>query len=355
MSRRRLLVVTTVHQPDDARIRSKLIATLERDWDITYATRDPGPEDRDHLTWHRLAGGRARRWLSASLLMLAKRWDLVAVHDPELLPAALVRGAVGRPTLFDLHENLPAQLRTKEWIPPMLRPPLGLIAGWVLHVAERVMAVTIAEEGYRGLFRRSHPVLANHLSLPGLPPPQPAATPPFLAYLGDITEQRGALLAVEAAAGAGQGLVMVGRVAPPELAHRIQAAAQDRGVELDVVGPLAHSQALARIAPATAGLSPLADIGNYRHSLPTKILEYLALGLPVLATDLPGTRSVTGDRVGMTYVPPGEPDAWFRAGEALAKRPEIRAATRAAADGVRRDFSWPEEEVLRVYDAAARR
>lgn len=354
MSAGRLLVVTTVHTPDDARIRAKLIGTLSAEWEVTYAARHPGPTDPHGLTWHPLAGGRVRRWWAAALLMQAKDWDLVAVHDPELLPAALMRAWRRRCTLFDVHENVPAQILTKTWIPSVLRRPLSWVASLLLRAAERVMTVTLAEVSYHSLFRNQHPVLANYLPS-SLPPPVSPAEPPFLAYLGDVTEQRGAFLAIEAAAGAGMGLVMVGRVAPPEFVHRLAAEALARGVILELDGARPHPSALARIAPARAGLSPLADIPNYRDSLPTKVLEYLALGLPVLAADLPGTRAVTGDRVGMTFVAPGDRDAWRRAGEKLAATTSLRAEVMARAEETRRDFSWPAAEVLRIYRQAARR
>lgn len=354
MSRGRLLVVTTVHQPDDARIRSKLIATLAKEWDVTYATKDPGPSDDTGLAWYRLAGGRGRRWLTASRVMQSKRWELVAVHDPELLPPALLRALMGRPTLFDLHENVPAQIQTKEWVPSLLRPGLGWTTRLMLRWAERIMAVTVAEEGYRHLFRTGRPVIANHLALADLPPAQPAANPAFMAYLGDVTEQRGAHLAIAAAAGGDMALVMVGRVAPPELIDELRDEAASQGVDLDLVGPLPHSQALARIAGASAGLSPLMDIPNYRHSLPTKVLEYLALGLPVLASDLPGTRAVTDDRVGVVHVTPGDTSAWRRAGAEVAAEPSRRSAAQAAAPSIRASYSWAEQEVLSVYRSAAR-
>lgn len=353
MSRPRLLVVTTVHQPDDARIRAKLIETLTQDWDVTYATRVPGPADMSNLHWRPLAGGRFSRWLAASRLILAKRWDLVALHDPELLPAAILRAGLKRPTLFDLHENLPAQIRTKDWLPRPLRKPIAIVAGMILRVAERVMSVTLAEAGYQPLFRRRHPVIANHPV--EMPAPVPPADPPFLAYLGDVTESRGAFLAIEAAAGAGQRLLMVGRVAPPELGPRLVAAAERAGVEIELAGPLPHREALEAIAPASAGLSPLTDISNYRHSLPTKVLEYLALGLAVLASDLAGTHEVAGDRPGMVYVTPGDPVAWRSAGADLAADTAIRDAAQTVAAQVRATYTWPSDEVLRVYAAAARR
>lgn len=354
MTRPRLLVVTTVHHPDDPRIRSKLIPTLAAEWDVSYAAPAPGPTDRNGLTVVELAGGRIARLLAAGRLLIRKRWDLVALHDPELLPLGLVRSVLGRPTLFDLHENLVELPMTREWLPGPLRRPLAWLGGLALRMAERTMAVTLAEAGYRRLFRRSHPVIANHLPAE-LPAPVPESQTPFLAYLGDITSARGAHLAVEAAAGAGTRLVMVGRVSPPELRAELEDHARRSGVDLELTGPLPHRAALERIGGARAGLSPLLDTGNYRHSLPTKVPEYLALGIPAVVSDLPGTRGPVEGLDAVVFVPPGDPAAWRAAGQGLADVAGIREAAVAQVDEVRRRFSWDPAAVLNAYRRAVRR
>ncbi len=350
MTHRRLLVVTTVHRPDDARIRSKLIPTLAVEWDVWYACRRPGPTSLEGLTWVPLAGGRLRRGLAAARLMLAKRWDLVAVHDPELLPAALLRSLLGRPTLFDLHEDLPAQIRHKGGIPVPLRSLVAAISKGILRLAERVMTVTVAEKGYLGLLKRPAEVIPNHLlaDLPELCPSQG-----FLAYVGDVTRQRGAFLALETAVGAGMPLVMVGRVAPPGFHADLVVRARDRGVDLELVGPLPHAEALQRVASAAAGLSPLLDVPNYRHSLPTKLLEYLALGLPVLVADLPGSTEAVAGLEGVITVAPGDVAAWSAAGSRVTE-PTLRQRAQAQANEVRARFAWDADAVLEAYRGAGR-
>lgn len=349
----RLLVATSVHRPDDPRIRAKLIATLATEWDVAYAARVPGPSDRGGLEWLPLGGGRGRRAWRASRHILSGGWDLVAVHDPELLAAALIRSWLGRPTLFDLHENLPAQIRTRRKVPVLLRRLLASASALLIRLTERSMTVTLAEEGYQTLFARPHLVLANYLP-DYVPAPVEAGDPPFLAYLGDVSELRGAVLAIEAAAGAGMPLTMVGRVVPPSLAGDLQGLADRLGVALDLVGELSHEKALRRIAPAAAGLSPLLDTGNYRHSLPTKVLEYMAMGLPVLVSDLPGTREPIGGLGQVTLVTPGDTEAWRAAGKSLAADPDRRTRAAAGAEAMLERFAWPVETVLTVYREAAR-
>ncbi len=109
----------------------------------------------------------------AGRLLLGRRFDVASVHDPELLPLALLAALFGRTIVFDVHENVPAQLRTKPWLPRPVRSPLASIFGWLFHVAEKHMAITLAESGYQELFRRPHPVFPNYLI--GAPPDPRAA------------------------------------------------------------------------------------------------------------------------------------------------------------------------------------
>jgi glycosyltransferase involved in cell wall biosynthesis len=65
----------------------------------------------------------------------------------------------------------------------------------------------------------------------------------------------------------------------------IMRDAAERGV-LEWRGPLANPEAMRLVDGAVAGLSLLLDEPNYRHSQPTKIMEYLAHGTPTITTPL---------------------------------------------------------------------
>ena len=60
---------------------------------------------------------------------------------------------------------------------------------------------------------------------------------------------------------------------------------------------------LRSIDGATVGLSLLRDLLSYRHSLSTKVLEYLAHVIPVITTPLPGAQSIVEDSGGEIVVP----------------------------------------------------
>ncbi len=42
--------------------------------------------------------------------------DLYHLHDPELLPGGILLRLLGKRVVFDIHEDLPKQIRIKPWI-----------------------------------------------------------------------------------------------------------------------------------------------------------------------------------------------------------------------------------------------
>lgn len=344
----RLLVVSPVHPPDDPRIRHKLIKTLSRDWDVTFAGVGRGPVDKSGLHWVELNGGRLRRSLRAAVMVLRGRYDVASLHDPEMLPSAIVASLLGRRIVFDVHENVPGQIRTKSWIPAPLRRPLARLASRMLRVAERRLAITLAESGYGELFARRHPVFPNYLE--GEPPsPQEPDPDVGVVYLGDITAQRGLEVAVAASGAAGVSTVtLMGRCSPQFRTELNQLAAAS-GLTLNFRGFVTPDQALKIAGRGLIGLSPLLDTPNYRQSLPTKVLEYLAVGLPTLASDLPGTREVVGSKPGVVLVPAGDVGAWQAAIAAAVDNVALRTAAHGGSAEIRRSYVWPADDVRAFY------
>jgi glycosyltransferase involved in cell wall biosynthesis len=345
----RLLVVSPVHPADDPRIRHKLIATLAGEWDVTFASRRPGPVDRTGIHWDELTGPRLVRDLRTALRLLGGRYDVASVHDPEVLPVAILAGMLGRTVVFDVHENIPAQLRTKSRLPRPLRRPLGSLAAGLLHLAERVIPLTLAEPGYQALFKRAHPIFPNYL-MPMEAAPVAADPSIGVVYLGDITPERGIEDAVRAAAAGGiPRMTLIGRCAPDFRARLEALAAASGGCQITFTGFLPPGAALPIVAAAELGISPLRDLPNYRDSLPTKVLEYLALGVPVVASDLPGTRRVIGDQPGVLLVTPGDIAVWARALRDTRDDGELRSRAGAASRQVRDSYAWPADAVRRFY------
>ena len=89
-------------------------------------------------------------------------------------------------------------------------------------------------------------------------------------------------------------------------------------------GYLPNAQAMELIRGATVGLSLLRDEPNYRHSRPTKIMEYLAHGVPVVSTPLPLAVAMLDESAGGVIVPFDDPQATASAVSGLAGDDEAR-------------------------------
>lgn len=88
---------------------------------------------------------------------------------------------------------------------------------------------------------------------------------------------------------------------------------------VDVVGPLADVRPLI----ASAHLYVQATRGE---GMPRSLLEALATGRPVVATDTPGCRDCVDVRINGVLVPPGDGDALAGAIESVLRRPDLMPA-----------------------------
>jgi glycosyltransferase involved in cell wall biosynthesis len=300
----------------------------------------------------RLGALRAAR---AALAEHAPAADLLLVHDPELL-LVLPPRAKRPPTVWDVHEDTAAALTTKAWLPRFLRP---VAAGGVLlaeRQAERRLHLILAEKGYRDRFTDTHPVVPNTTYVPEAA--APPAGPRRVIYVGHISPDRGSAEMSELArllAAHGISVELVGS-ADAQAQEHIRAAQADldgdaghsgeapAGGGLHWHGFVPNEQALALADGALAGLSLLQDEANFRVSMPTKVVEYMARGLPVITTPLPlAVELVEGADCGFV-VPFNDPQAAAEAILRLDADPSLRVKMgERGHEAAQRDLGWPAE------------
>jgi glycosyltransferase involved in cell wall biosynthesis len=294
----RVLVCTVVHHPADARIYYRQArALLEAGHEVTYiapmgergapASLGPGLTT---VTIPRAVGKRrlgALRAARAALREHAPSADLLLVHDPELLLVLPPRSR-RPPAVWDVHEDTAAALTTKAWLPAFLRP---VAAGGVTaaeRLAERRLHLILAETGYNARFKGTHPVVPNTTYVPETA--APPSGPRRVIYVGHISPDRGSAEMAELGRLLAPHGVSVELVGPADAAAQEHIKAVQAGPGGDAVhwhGFVPNEQALALADGALAGLSLLQDEANFRHSMPTKVIEYMARGLPVITTPLP--------------------------------------------------------------------
>lgn len=112
------------------------------------------------------------------------------------------------------------------------------------------------------------------------------APPPFDAvYLGDMQRLHHFVPLLQALERIGQRVLLVGNVAP-DLRQRLHNTQH-----LHITGTVAHTDVPALLQQARWGLNLVPAVSPYDQQTSTKLLEYCAVGLPVVSTDYAWARS----------------------------------------------------------------
>lgn len=307
-----VLVVTVVHHPEDARIQHRQIAALlAAGHRVTFAApftaRGVCPRlGVSAIDLPRALGRRRVAALRAARDVVASRSadvDLLLLHDPELVLA--VAGLRRRPvTVWDVHEDTPASMSLKPWMPGPLRPVAAAGVRWLEGFADRHLRLLLAEDSYADRFSTAHPIVPNTAGVPEVTPPPGSRR---VVYLGNVTAARGVHDMVETARllGGRADVEIIGG-AEPTIAAVLRAAVAEN--LLTWHGFVPNDRALHLLDGAVAGLSLLHDHANYRQSRPTKVIEYMSRGIPVITTPVPGARELVEKYDAGLVVPFSRPD-----------------------------------------------
>ena len=349
----RVVVGTIVHHPADARIYHRQIrALLDAGHHVTYiapvnsknfSSERYGPQ-LQVIPVPRAVGRRRLGALLAARQKLARhsaRADLILIHDPELLLALPPRRR-RPPVIWDVHEDTAAALNTKPWLPRPLRPAAALSVHTAERLAERYVHLILAEHGYVGRFARPHPVVPNTTYVPDVP--APPGDDRRVVYVGHLSPDRGVGDMIELAGLLRPHGISVELIGPADgRARALIEPAQAAGL-LRWHGFVPNDRAMPMIDGALAGLSLLHDEPNFRHSLPTKVVEYMARGVPVVTTPLPAAAALARGHECGFVVPFGDPRAAADAVLELDGDIALRAKMgRRGHEAARRSLGWPSD------------
>ena len=346
----RVVVCTIVHHPQDARILHRQIrAMLDAGHQVSYIAPltacgvrlRPRPgltaTDVPRAAGRRRAG--ALRAARRELARLSQGADLLIVHDPELL---LVLPLVGRrpPTVWDVHEDTAAALSTKAWLPGPLRPVVAAAVRRAERMAERRIHLILAEHGYADRFRRRHPVVPNTTYVPDRPAPPGRGD--RVVYIGHLSPDRGTSEMIEVGRLLRPHGIAVELIGPADAQARAELTRAQAAGLIRWHGFLPNDKAVLMSDGALAGLSLLHDEPNFRHSLPTKVAEYMAHGVPVITSPLPVAAGLVERYECGTVVPFGDPRAAADAVLRLAADPGLRATQGLRGHrGAAESLGWP--------------
>jgi glycosyltransferase involved in cell wall biosynthesis len=193
-------------------------------------------------------------------------------------------------------------------------------------------------------------------SLPGAGQiPKEAAT---VLYLGGLMAERGIEQLVRAMAELPAAhLVLLGDGALSPAIRRL-AADLRIGDRVHLLAPVPSEEVVAYAASATIGVSPIIpSCLNYRYSLPNKLFQYMAAGIPVVASDFEQVREVVLDHDAGLTVDMTDPAVIASAIGTLLADPAARKRMGAnAREAVATELNWGRsaEALLGVYRSISR-
>ena len=360
---RRVCHVTTTHPVDDHRILHKECATLaQAGYEVTLIAPHDRGERRlgvDIVPLLARPGHPVRRMARQSLaayrLARALDADLYHFHDPDFLPYAVLLARRGKRVVYDVHEDVPRQILTKPWIRPALRAVVARAVGRVeAGAARRLSAIVCADPANVPRFAELSGevvLVANYPRLDEIEPVPWDLRERAVCYVGGISRVRGSVELVDAMASVDAELLLAGPVSPPSLLSTLEGRGGWRRVAFE--GRLARPGVTALLGRAQVGALPLHAIPNYVVALPVKLFEYMAAGIPVVATDVSPWSDIISRHGCGVCVPVENARALAAALTELLDDPQrARAMGDRGRHAAEAHFSWESEasKMLRLYE-----
>ncbi len=295
---KRICHITSVHPAQDIRIYHKECLSLaENNYEVHLVA--AGALQTEHVIYHKLPDitrhrHRLKRMLfrAWSAYRLAKKTNanIFHFHDPELLPYGLWLKWQGYTVIYDAHEDLPRNILTKAWISPAIRP----ILSWFIekienYVARRVDCVIAATPS---ICHRFKAIGAKSVEVKNFPKLEEITytnvvfnqqISPAICYVGLISPQRGIFEMVQAATFLGVRLILAGTFVDKKTEMAVKL--MDGWQNVDYRGYVDRHGIAKIFAESQLGLCLLHPSVAHEESLPIKLYEYMAAGLPVLASN----------------------------------------------------------------------
>lgn len=329
MSTFKIAHITTVHPRYDVRICMKECRSIAKNpnYGVDLVVAD-GLEsevlDNVHIIdLGIIVGSRLKKTLVGNhklIKYLSKnQYDCVHFHDPDVFPCAVWMSFKGPKIIYDSHEDLPALVASRGWIPAKLRKPLSHIARIFESIAtKRFTAVVAATPKIAQGFPKNKVVLVQNFPLneeisPTAPLEDINDSPNYFIYTGAISKIRGLKQVVEAIEIVNRSvnckLVIAGSFY--STAFEQELSSMEGWEYVDFVGFLERDAMNRLLSSAVGGIVTYLPTEHHIHAQPNKLYEYMGAGLPVIASNFSIWESLVNesDPIFGVTVDPADPQA----------------------------------------------
>jgi glycosyltransferase involved in cell wall biosynthesis len=389
----RLAIVVHAVYPGDPRIRRQTDALTDAGHEVDlFCLRGPGEVAEERIGGLRIvrlpvnraftgfAGHMAEYLAFAGMAAIRvtrehrrRRYGLVQVATvPDFLAfSAYPIKLSGVPLLLDLHEDMPEFFRDR-FAHPLLRPLRPVVSGAAMASAAVADELITVHEPLRQLsIARGVPpdkisVVMNGADARLFNP----ARHPRRAFMEDGELRLIHHSSLQRIYGLDVLIEAVALIDPEGLPLRLDVygdgpyrseieaviARTDAADRVHLNGRVPIDDLPALLAGSDIGVVPSLPEPYLAYSLSTKLLEYAAMGLPIIATDLATFRAHFSDQA-IRYVPGGDPRALAEALRDLAADPELAARMGVEAQRQATGYAWQAQRTryLEIVERLLRR
>jgi glycosyltransferase involved in cell wall biosynthesis len=307
-------------------------------------------------------------WYRILRIALREKADLYHFHDPELLlVGSLVKVLTKRPIIYDVHENYPQDILTKEWIPGVLRKAISKVfkvfEDTMVKFVDGVVVVNrLLAERFNGKSRVV--TISNYSRLEQFVGKEPESEQedkrlkPYFVYAGRISDDRGIPECIEALKSLNDENIelicagRIGHVSNQELRKVLDGSQSSTFFQYLGLLPFAHIPPLLR--GALAGLLCFQATPNNLLGTPNKLFEYMSAGIPVIASDFPFIREVVlGADCGLLVQPDDIEEIATAMTNLLHSPGDARRMGENGVRAARERYNWraQERKLLSLYQA----
>ena len=223
------------------------------------------------------------------IYLIGAKADKIVAVDLDTLPAACTAGKLkGIPVIFDSHEYFPElpEIRNKpfiKWFWLKLEAVFVPMVTQGITVSQGIVDIYWKKYGLNFILIRNVPNKpANVFEI------KPVSDQPVIYYQGALNVGRGLRESIMSLSFLPEYQMIIAGAGDEE--EELHLLVKTLGFEDRVIftGRLPFERLATEAAKAHVGLCILENMGlNYYHSLPNRLFDYPALGLPIIATSFP--------------------------------------------------------------------
>jgi len=356
-----ICVITTIHRPFDGRIYERGIKSLlEAGLSVCLISPWQKPDHPwlEHQWITLSAPNRRIDRILHGFRTFQAAWKQPALvyhfHDIDfILWAVLLKFFKCVPVVYDCHENYPIEVEhDKAWIPSFLRSFLSRMTRKIENWATKKLGYCIAvvphqvtrfsKLGVRTVLVRNY---ANWKPRRDL-----KHECALICTCGSLRPSYGINILVDISRELKRRnlnipLIIADIFASDEIKENLKRTIENEQLPIIIFPKYKAKDVDALMTKACIGLAVEQDTPEKRLAIPTKLFEYMAMGLPVIASDLPNTRKIINKANCGILVASDHPRAYVNAAVSLLKNPEeFKAYQENGFKAVETIYSWDSEK-----------